>query len=599
MPIRTLPLQLVNQIAAGEVVERPASVIKELVENSLDAGARRIELEIEAGGLRTCLVRDDGCGISAGELPLALARHATSKIENLQDLEHVATLGFRGEALPSIASVSRLGLISRTEDGDSGWRVEVEDGRIGNPAPAAHPRGTTVAVRDLFYNTPARRRFMRTERTEFGHIEKVARRLALSRFDVAFRLVHDGRSVFDLRPAATPEARLKRIAEVCGEAFADHALEVCHEASGLRLWGWLGLPTFSRSQPDLQYFFVNGRMIRDKLVTHALRQGYADVLFHGRQPAYVLYLEMDPALVDVNAHPTKHEVRFRDSRSIHGFLFRTVERALAGTRPGGEEPAASGPATASVPSEAPSASPTQGAMALGVAESPTPSSTGFAGAAARGGRGFAHAHDFQRPAPPPDTADTPPLGFALAQLGGIYILAQNREGLVIVDMHAAHERVLYERLKSALADNGLAAQPLLVPVSLRVASTEADLAEEASEALSRLGFELQRRGPDVLVVRQVPAVLARSDIEALVRDVLSDLAEGGQTRRVEERINELLATMACHGSVRASRQLSVAEMNALLRDMENTERSDQCNHGRPTWTKLSLPELDKLFLRGR
>ncbi len=599
MPIRTLPLQLVNQIAAGEVVERPASVIKELVENSLDAGARRIELEIEAGGLRACLVRDDGCGISAEELPLALARHATSKIENLQDLEHVATLGFRGEALPSIASVSRLGLISRTEDGDSGWRVEVEDGRIGNPAPAAHPRGTTVAVRDLFYNTPARRRFMRTERTEFGHIEKVARRLALSRFDVAFRLVHDGRPVFDLRPAATPEARLKRIAEVCGEAFADHALEVSHEASGLRLWGWLGLPTFSRSQPDLQYFFVNGRMIRDKLVTHALRQGYADVLFHGRQPAYVLYLEMDPALVDVNAHPTKHEVRFRDSRTIHGFLFRTVERALAGTRPGGEEAAASAPATASVPSEAQPASPTQGAMALAVAESPPLSSAGFAGAAARGGRGFAHAHDFQRPAPPPDTADMPPLGFALAQLGGIYILAQNREGLVIVDMHAAHERVLYERLKSALTDKGLAAQPLLVPVSLRVASTEADLAEEASEALSRLGFELQRRGPDVLVVRQVPAVLARSDIEALVRDVLSDLAEGGQTRRVEERINELLATMACHGSVRASRQLSVAEMNALLRDMENTERSDQCNHGRPTWTKLSLPELDKLFLRGR
>jgi len=598
MPIRTLPLQLVNQIAAGEVVERPASVIKELVENSLDAGARRVELEIEAGGLRTCLVRDDGCGISADELPLALARHATSKIESLEDLEQVATLGFRGEALPSIASVSRLSVTSRTQDGDSGWRIEAEEGRIVGPAPAAHPQGTTVAVRDLFYNTPARRRFMRSERTEFGHIEKVARRLALSRFDAAFRLVHDGRPVFDLRPAATPEARLRRVAEVCGEAFAGHALELAHEASGLRLWGWLGLPTFSRSQPDLQFFFVNGRMIRDRLVTHALRQGYADVLFHGRQPAYVLYLEMDPALVDVNAHPTKHEVRFRDSRSIHGFLFRTVERALAGTRPGADDGAAPAQATSAFPGEEPRPSPAQGSMALGVAE-PAPPPGGPSGAPRHAGRGFAHAHDFQRPLPPPDAGDMPPLGFALAQLGGIYILAQNRDGLVVVDMHAAHERVLYERLKAALTEKGLAAQPLLVPLSLRVASTEADLAEEASESLSRLGFELQRRGPDVLVVRQVPAILAQSDIEALVRDVLSDLADGGQTRRVEERINELLATMACHGSVRAHRQLTVAEMNALLRDMEKTERSDQCNHGRPTWTKLSLPELDKLFLRGR
>ena len=599
MPIRTLPLQLVNQIAAGEVVERPASVIKELVENSLDAGARRIELEIEAGGLRTCLVRDDGCGISADELPLALGRHATSKIESLEDLEHVATLGFRGEALPSIASVSRLSVVSRTGDGDSGWRVEAEEGRITGPAPAAHPRGTTVAVRDLFYNTPARRRFMRSERTEFGHIEKVARRLALSRFDAAFRLVHDGRPVFDLRPATTPEARLRRIAEVCGDAFAGQALELAHDASGLRLWGWLGLPTFSRSQPDLQFFFVNGRMIRDRLVTHALRQGYADVLFHGRQPAYVLFLEMDPALVDVNAHPTKHEVRFRDSRSIHGFLFRTVERALAGTRPGTGEAGAPTRVESAFPGEGPQPSPTQGAMALGVAEQAPAMPARPSVAPPGGGRGFAHAHDFQRPVMPPDAGDMPPLGFALAQLGGIYILAQNRDGLVIVDMHAAHERVLYERLKTALSEKGLAAQPLLVPVSLRVASTEADLAEEASEALSRLGFELQRRGPDVLVVRQVPAILAQSDIEALVRDVLSDLAEGGQTRRVEERINELLATMACHGSVRAHRQLTVAEMNALLRDMEKTERSDQCNHGRPTWTKLSLPELDKLFLRGR
>ena len=602
MPIRTLPLQLVNQIAAGEVVERPASVIKELVENSLDAGAGRIELEIQGGGLGLCLVRDDGCGMPREELPLALARHATSKIENLEDLEHVATLGFRGEALPSIASVSRLSVTSRAADAASGWQVEAEDGRISEAAPAAHPQGTTVAVRDLFYNTPARRRFMRSERTEFSHVERVARRLALSRFDVGFRLIHDGRPVFDLRPAASPEARLKRIAQVCGEAFAGHALEIGHDASGLRLSGWLGLPTFSRSQPDLQYFFVNGRMIRDRVVTHALRQGYADVLFHGRHPAYVLYLEMDPALVDVNAHPTKHEVRFRDSRSVHGFLYHTVERALAGTRPGEADEAAPAPAEPAFPAERPLA-PAQGAMALGVAEAGSPGQAPSARPTdfpVHRGRGFAHAHDFQRPSPPPGEAgDTPPLGFALAQLGGIYILAQNRDGLVIVDMHAAHERVLYERLKGSLTEKGLPAQPLLVPISLRVSSTEADLAEEAGEALARLGFELQRRAPDVLVVRQVPVILAQADVEALVRDVLSDLVEGGHTRRVEERVNELLATMACHGSVRANRQLTIPEMNALLRDMERTERSDQCNHGRPTWTKLSLPELDKLFLRGR
>ncbi len=591
MPIRPLPAQLVNQIAAGEVVERPASVVKELVENSLDAGAGRIELDVEGGGLALCRVRDDGGGMAPGELPLALARHATSKIGSLEDLERVATLGFRGEALPSIASVSRLQVTSRSRSGDSGWTVEAEDGRISDPAPAAHPVGTTVSVRDLFYNTPARRRFMRSERTEFGHVDRVARRLALSRFDVAFRLSHQGRAVFDLRAADHADARLKRVGQVCGEAFAGHALEVAHEASGLALSGWIGLPTFSRSQPDLQYFFVNGRMIRDRVVTHALRQAYADVLFHGRHPAYVLYLDMDPAQVDVNAHPTKHEVRFRDSRSVHGFLFKTVERALAGTRPAAEArmPA---PAAPRFPGERP-LSEAQASMSLGVAEAPPAASP------AERARGFAHAHDFQRPEPVADRGQTPPLGFALAQLGGIYILAQNADGLVIVDMHAAHERVLYERLKGQLAEKGLPSQPLLVPLSLRVSSAEADAAEAAAADLERVGFEIQRRGPDVLVVRNVPVLLAQADVEALVRDVLSDLLDSGESRRVEERINELLATMACHGSVRANRQLTVAEMNALLRDMERTERADQCNHGRPTWTRLSLPELDKLFLRGR
>jgi DNA mismatch repair protein MutL len=596
MPIRQLPPQLIDQIAAGEVVERPASVIKELVENSLDAGATRIELEVEGGGLRQCLVRDNGCGIPRDELALALSRHATSKIASLEDLERVGTLGFRGEALPSIASVSRLTITSRAAGADHAWRVEAEGGRLSEPAPAAHPAGTTIIVRDLFYNTPARRRFMRSERTEVGHVERVARRLALSRFDAGFRLSRDGKALFDLRPAADAGARARRIAEVCGEAFGAQSMEVAQATGGLRLSGWLGLPTFSRAQPDLQYFFVNGRMIRDRLVTHALRQAYADVLFHGRHPAYVLYLEMDPALVDVNAHPTKHEVRFRDARSIHAFLYKVVELALAGTRPSaaaGAPPPATprfGDGTQSGAWTGPSR---QDAMSLAVRDSPVPPQASWpaftSGAAPGAGDPVAGDGSDQ---------DGAPLGYALGQLGGIYILAQNRDGLVVVDMHAAHERVLYERLKASLS-GGAAGQPLLVPLSVRVSAAEAELADSMAAELARLGFEIDRRGPDVLLVRQLPALLQAADAEALLRDILSDLAEQGSSRRLEERINQVLGTMACHGAVRANRQLTVAEMNALLRDMERTERADQCNHGRPTWTKLSLTELDKLFLRGR
>jgi DNA mismatch repair protein MutL len=591
MPIRQLPPQLIDQIAAGEVVERPASVIKELVENSLDAGATRIELEIEGGGLRQCLVRDNGCGIPRDELALALSRHATSKIASLEDLERVGTLGFRGEALPSIASVSRLSLTSRAHGEDAAWRVESDGGRLAAPAPAAHPPGTTIIVRDLFFNTPARRRFMRSERTEFSHVERAARRLALSSFDTGFSLVREGRRLFDLRPAADAGARMRRVAEVCGEAFAAHAMEIEHAAAGLRLSGWVGLPTFSRAQPDLQYFFVNGRMIRDRLVTHALRQAFADVLFHGRHPAYLLYLEMDPGLVDVNAHPSKHEVRFRDARSIHGFLYQVVERALAGTRPaaGGGTPPPATPRFGSEPQPGTWAGPSrQDAMSLAVADASPLQSTWPAFTDHAIAAGDTSARD-----------ELPPLGFALAQLGGIYILAQNRDGLVIVDMHAAHERVLYERLKGSLSGAGPGGQPLLVPLSVRVSATEAELAESFAEELAGLGFDLDRRGPDVLVIRQLPALLVAADADALLRDILSDLAEQGSTRRLEERINQVLGTMACHGAVRAHRQLTLAEMNALLRDMERTERADQCNHGRPTWTQLSLPELDKLFLRGR
>ncbi|MGB5210964.1 MAG: DNA mismatch repair endonuclease MutL [Gammaproteobacteria bacterium] len=585
MPIRELPSQLVNQIAAGEVIERPASVLKELLENSLDAGARRVLVEVENGGLRLCRVRDDGMGIAADELPLALARHATSKIASLDDLEGVATLGFRGEALPSIASVSRLTLSSRTANAESGWRVEVEGGRHDNGGPVAHPPGTTVEVRDLFYNTPARRKFMRTERTEFSHLNRIARRVALSRFDVGFRLLHNQRAVFDLPPAADQQAMDRRVAEICGSAFVEQAMFVSHAASGMRLWGWLGLPTFSRAQADLQYVYLNGRVVRDKVISHALRAGYSDVLFHGRHPACVLYLEMDPTLVDVNAHPTKHEVRFRESGSVHAFLFHTIEQALAGTRAGGSgvAPAASGGAPASVAAAGRSTG-LQQPMRLGIADG-----------------GALAAFERLASASPPDDDGTEelPLGSALAQLHGIYILAQNSKGLVLVDMHAAHERIVYEGLKQAQGEGAIRSQPLLVPVSLRVSVAEAEMAEDQAEAFAELGFELRRVGVETLSVRHVPALLREADAEALVRDVLSDFSSSGASRRVEERINELLSTMACHGSVRANRRLTIPEMNALLRDMERTERSDQCNHGRPTWTQLAMQDLDRLFLRGR
>ncbi len=588
MSIRKLPPQLINQIAAGEVVERPASVLKELLENSLDAGARRIEIDIEGGGLRLCRVRDDGVGIPREEVELALARHATSKIVSLEDLDRVTTLGFRGEALPSIASVSRLELTSRPDGAESGWRVRVEGGRFDAGRPAAHPRGTTVEVRDLFYNTPARRKFMRTEKTEFGHVDRLARRVALSRFDVAFRLVHNQRPVMDLREAGDSAARDRRVSEICGSEFLDNSLFVDHAASGMRLWGWLGLPTFSRSQADMQYFYLNGRMVRDKVVSHAVRAAYADVLYHGRQPAYVLFLDMDPAQVDVNAHPTKHEVRFRDSRAVHGFLGSTVERALATTRP--REGTGGAARLASLPAAGPSA---QRPMGLGVAE------PGILGALGELAGGASESCDVQSPSTVPEEGADWPLGSAIAQLHGIYILAQNRQGLVLVDMHAAHERIVYERLKESMGDGALVAQPLLVPATIRVSSAEADLAEAREEELRRLGFEIRRTGPDSLSVRQVPGLLRNSDVESLIRDVLSDFAAHGRSQRVEECINEILGTMACHGSVRANRRLSVAEMNALLRDMERTERSDQCNHGRPTWTQLRLDELDRLFLRGR
>ncbi|BBP85767.1 DNA mismatch repair protein MutL [Pseudomonas sp. Pc102] len=622
--IQLLSPRLANQIAAGEVVERPASVIKELLENSLDAGARRIDVEVEQGGIKLLRVRDDGGGIPADDLPLALARHATSKIRDLEDLERVMSLGFRGEALASISSVARLTMTSRTPDAEQAWQVETEgrdmDARV---QPAAHPVGTSVEVRDLFFNTPARRKFLRAEKTEFDHLQEVIKRLALARFDVAFHLRHNNKTVFALHEAKDEISRARRVASVCGPAFLEQALPIEVERNGLHLWGWVGLPTFSRSQADLQYFYVNGRMVRDKLVVHAVRQAYRDVLYNGRHPTFVLFLEVDPAVVDVNVHPTKHEVRFRESRMVHDFLYGTLHRALGEVRPEDQlaAPAAVGGMVRATGIEAGEFGP-QGEMSLAatVLEQPvsqpawTPSHGGagagyqaprpspvLATAEAQGAYREYFAPMANQPATalPDSQGDIPPLGYALAQLKGIYILAENAQGLVLVDMHAAHERITYERLKVAMASEGLKGQPLLVPESVAVSQREADCAEEHGSWFQRLGFELQRLGPETLAIRQIPALLKQAEATQLVRDVLADLLEYGTSDRIQAHLNELLGTMACHGAVRANRRLTQPEMNGLLRDMEHTERSGQCNHGRPTWTQLGMDDLDKLFLRGR
>ena len=626
--IQLLSPRLANQIAAGEVVERPASVAKELLENSLDSGARRIDVEVEQGGVKLLKVRDDGSGISADDLPLALARHATSKIRELEDLEGVMSLGFRGEALASISSVARLTMTSRTASASEAWQVETE-GRDMTPRvqPAAHPVGTSVEVRDLFFNTPARRKFLKAEKTEFDHLQEVIRRLALARFDVAFHLRHNGKSILSLHEAHDETARARRVGAICGPGFMEQALPIDVERNGLRLWGWVGLPTFSRSQADLQYFFVNGRAVRDKLVAHAVRQAYRDVLFNGRHPTFVLFLELEPNGVDVNVHPTKHEVRFREGRSVHDFLYGTLHRALADVRPEDQlaAPAAVPDLARPTGQQAGEFGP-QGEMRLAspVLEQPRAPQQSFSNGGSGAGYQYQYTPRPSQPLPaaeaqavyrefykpldngaaaatalPESQGDIPPLGYALAQLKGIYILAENAVGLVLVDMHAAHERIMYERLKVAMASEGLSGQPLLVPETLALSQREADCAEEHAQWFQRLGFELQRLGPETLAVRQIPALLKQAEANRLVQDVLADLMEYGTSDRIQAHLNELLGTMACHGAVRANRRLAIPEMNALLRDMENTERSGQCNHGRPTWTQMGLDDLDKLFLRGR
>ena len=591
--IRLLPDTLINQIAAGEVVERPSSVVKELVENALDAGARRIDIDLEEGGIRLIRIRDDGLGMAPADLALAVSRHATSKIASLDDLEQVATLGFRGEALPSIASVSRFAISSRSAQESHGSRLEIEGGKLGSVMPQAHAVGTTIEVRDLFYNVPARRKFLRAERTELGHVEEWLRSLALARPDVELRVSHNGKPGKQYRPGPSDAQAHGRIAEALGEEFVNHCLRIEHAAAGLSLNGWVGLPTASRSSADQQYFYVNGRAVKDRIVAHAVRQAYADVLFHGRHPSFVLFLELDARRVDVNVHPAKHEVRFRDGRLVHEFVFRTLHEALAGTRAGAAASQAAAPTQSATGYPAWSGD-RQSPLSLPVRET-------LAGYAALYGDPQAQGDNsvpVQR-MPEVDNAQAPPLGFALAQLHGIFILAENAQGLVLVDMHAAHERITYERLKAAQDGSGIRSQPLLVPVSLAVAEREAEVAEQHADALAALGFELRRVGPQALSVRAVPALLADLEPRALVLDLLNDLREHGDTRVLEQARNELLSTLACHTSVRANRRLGLAEMNALLRDMEATERSGQCNHGRPTWVQLSKSELDKLFLRGR
>ncbi len=567
--IRVLPELLVSQIAAGEVVERPASVLKELLENSVDAGARAVSVVLEEGGIRRVQVEDDGEGIARDDLALALARHATSKVRSLEDLEAVATMGFRGEALASIASVSRLAIASRSGGSPHGFAIRAEGSRIGDLEPAARAQGTTVSVEDLYFNTPVRRKFLRTEATEFGHCDEAFRRAALARPDIAWMLKHNGRVSTHLRSQAPGE----RAAALLGRGFLDASLTVEAQAGALRLHGLAGNPQAARSRADAQYFFVNGRFVRDRVVAHAAREAYADQLHGERYPAYVLFLELDPRGVDVNVHPAKTEVRFRDARSVHQFVLHALQRALAPT-------AAAAPVAYATVSQGTSIQP---GLAM---QQPAAAYQAFMAAA-------------RQPATLPASEKAPPLGYALAQLHGVYVLAQNEAGLVLVDMHAAHERIVYEKLKANLDSGSVESQRLLVPAMFRAEALEIAAAEENRETLERLGFELSVSGPNELAVRGAPALLAGGDLPALARRVLAELREFGAAEALRARRDELLAGMACHAAVRAHRALAISEMNALLREMEETERSGSCNHGRPTWYQLTLADLDRLFLRGR
>lgn len=612
--IQVLTPLLANQIAAGEVIERPASVVKELVENSLDAGASQIDIEIEQGGSALIRVRDNGSGIHQDDLPLAVSRHATSKIQDTEDLGQIMTLGFRGEALASIGSVSRLTLTSALAK-SAGWQLVLAGNTAAQISPAAHPQGTTVEVRDLFFNTPARRKFLRSEKTEFEHIDELIKRIALSTFAVGFTLKHNQRVIRQYFPADSKSVNSERLNALCGPEFVKHCVHIEAEGAGMRLSGWIALPEFSRSQSDWQYFYVNGRMVRDKLLMHAVKEAYHDVLYRDRYPACILFLEIMPSQVDVNVHPAKHEVRFRESRVVHDFLFHSVHDALASSHPGGGVHAHGGCAgeISQVdhrhPSPAPRAiPPTRGEMHGEVAAPPVQRSVQnlykiqeqmAVYRALHEEPAVPHTQPAATAEPPAPAHHTPPLGYALGQLQGVYILAENEHGLTLVDMHAAHERVVYEKMKTALEQQQMPVQKLLVPVTIAMSEREADAVEQSPGIFSTLGFEAARLGSDTIAVRAVPQLLADGPIEQLVRDIAADLLEHGDSQRGREHILHLLGNLACRNAVRAHRRLTIPEMNALLRDMEKTDHSGQCNHGRPTTVQLSLADLDKLFLRGR
>lgn len=615
--IQQLPDHLINQIAAGEVVERPASIVKELVENSLDAGATHIHVDLEQGGLDRIKVRDNGCGIAAADLPLALSRHATSKIRSMEDLWEVGTLGFRGEALPSIASVSRLTVTSCTADAEYGAKIAYQADGSMRHEPAPHPEGSTVDVASLFYNVPARRKFMRTPRTEFSRCEAVVKTLAMAQPQCAFTLSHNGKVTFECKSASDTHAQNLRITRILGKGFGESAHAVSVEGAGLVLKGWLADPSFSRSQADMQYFYVNQRVVRDKVISHAVKQAYSDLIYHQRFPAFVLFLQMEPTAVDVNVHPGKQEVRFREGQLVHSFIRRSIKDFLAAITPEHALETAVGSGGADIATADASYSPNHPADSsssmpytrppiqrpmplqvqeqfkamnrLGASRAPEPISP----YSARSDSPLS-----QDSAEQPEVV-IPPLGFARAHLHGVYILAENRDGMIIVDAHAAHERITYERLKEAYHNGALNTQALLVPVTLDVSETEADRCEVEADWLSSLGFKVDRIAPEQLCIREVPAILGRADVSALLRDVLSDLMNHDTSERLRSAVDEVLSSMACHGSVRANRALSPSEMNALLRQIESTPNSGQCNHGRPTWTALSMQDLDKLFLRGR
>ncbi len=603
--IRLLPDLLINQIAAGEVIERPASALKELLENSLDAGATEIVVQLEAGGVKLLRVRDNGLGIAAQQMPLALLRHATSKIASLDDLQRVSSMGFRGEALASMAAVAHVALISRNAEAEHAWKIEAVDGTLSEAVPAAHALGTSVEIRELYFNTPARRKFLKSESTEFAYCEETFKRIALSRPDVAFSLQHNARMVWQL-PSPPPladdmaSAMQQRITAILGKEFAQNAVQIERQAAGLHLYGTVTQPAYSKATRDSQYFFLNGRFIRDKVVAHAIRQAYQDILHHQRHPAFVLFLDMPPELVDVNVHPSKSEVRFRESQAMHQFIFHTLQQALSGPistmRSATGEASAVSAATTYSPAWSGAGLSMQQNMPLHTpAQSLAFYETMFSSQEHSEAREMQLAYDTQ----PALASGIPPLGFALAQLAGIYILAQNQQGLVVVDMHAAHERIVYEKLKVALDGQQIPNQPLLIPVTFQADALDIATAEEEQAALQTLGFDIAPLSPTTLAVRAMPAMLKQSHAEAAARDVLHELREYGASRALTERRNELLGTMACHAAIRANQSLTLTEMNHILREMESTERSGQCNHGRPTWFQMSISDLDKMFMRGK